>query len=94
MIGPWGHPWGVTKGVKRPKMRVLEETHENGQKIMKKNEKLSIFASELLNIVVRRTICTRSWTVGWSGCPWGSQNDHNKPFWTFFGIFPRVFVKK
>ena len=75
MIGPWGHPWGVTKGVKRPKMRVLEETHENGQKIMKKNEKLSIFASELLNIVVGRTICTRSWTVGWSGCPWGSQND-------------------
>ena len=36
MIRPWGHPWGVTKGVKRPKMRVLEETHENGQKIMKK----------------------------------------------------------
>ena len=82
VLGPLQHlsndkvdPWGVTKGVERPKMRVLEETHENGQKIMKKNEKLSIFASELLNIVVGHTICTRSWTVGWSGCPWGSQND-------------------
>ena len=43
MIGPWGHPWGVTKGVKRPKMRVLEETHEN--EIMKRNEKLKSFSS-------------------------------------------------
>ena len=50
MIGPWGHPWGVTKGVKRPKMGVTVTSHENGQKIMKKNEKLSIFAFELLNI--------------------------------------------
>ena len=66
---------GVPKGVKRPKMGVTVTTHESSQKIMKKNEKLSILAFELLNIVVRRTICTRSWTVGWSGCPWGSQND-------------------
>ena len=30
MIRPWGHSWGVIMGVKRPKMGVPEETHENG----------------------------------------------------------------
>ena len=47
-------------GVKRPKMGVPEETHENGLKKMKKNEKISTFTIEVLNIVVVRTICTRS----------------------------------
>ena len=55
MIEPWGHPWGVVTGVKTPKMGAYMTIHKNGQKIMKKNEKVLDFSLEISKTIFHPT---------------------------------------